>query len=413
MGKRVTAALTDLAVKAEQPSDRRREIPDGKISGLYLIIQPTGQKSWAVRYRAAGKPRKFTLGDYPTLGLAAARKRAQEALGDMAKGVDPGEAKQASRAAAKAAKHVTRDLVEKVVDDFIERYARPNTRDWEETARLLKKDVAPAWRGRRLSEITRADVHALLDAIVDRGAPIGANRTLAQLRKMTKWALSRGIIDRNPCDGVEKPSAEKERDRVLSDDELAAIWRAGKSLGFPYGPLVQLLVLTGQRLGEVAGMRWSEIDFSGRVWSLPAERVKNGRAHALPLSPQAIVVISDLPRFENSDFTLGDGAPPNSFSHAKRRLDGMLAVHDLTAWTFHDLRRSVASGMARIGVELHVIERCLNHVSGSFGGIVAVYQKHKYETETRAALEAWGRHIDAILSGKPAGNVVELAAARA
>ena len=260
MGKRVTAALTDLTVKAEQPSDRRREIPDGKISGLYLIIQPSGQKSWAVRYRAAGTPRKFTLGDYPTLGLAAARKRAQEAMGDVARGMDPAGAKRASRAAAKAAKGVTHDLVEKVVEDFIERYARPNTRDWEETARLLKKDVAPAWRGRRLSEITRADVHALLDGIVDRGAPIGANRTFAQLRKMTKWALSRGIIDKNPCDGVEKPSAENERDRVLSDDELAAIWRAGKNMGFPYGPLVQLLMLTGQRLNEVAGMRWSEID---------------------------------------------------------------------------------------------------------------------------------------------------------
>jgi hypothetical protein len=154
--------------------------------------------------------------------------------GRRGEGRGPAGAKQASRAAAKTAKRVTHDLVEKVVEDFIERYARPNTRDWQETARLLNKDVVPARRGRRLLEITRADVHALLDGIVDRGAPIGANRTFAQLRKMTKWALSRGIIDKNPCDGVEKPSAEKQRDRTLSDDELAAIWRAGKSMGFPY-----------------------------------------------------------------------------------------------------------------------------------------------------------------------------------
>jgi len=405
MGK----ALTDLAVKAERPSDRRREVPDGKVVGLYLIIQQSGQKSWAVRYRAAGRPRKLTLAAYPNLDLAAARKSALEALAQVARGEDPAGAKKASRSAARAERRPALDLVEKVVEDFVERYARPNTRDWRETARLLNKDVVPAWRGRRLSEITRADVHALLDTIIDRGAPIGANRTFAQLRKMTKWALSRGLIDRNPCDGVDKPSAEKQRDRVLSDDELGAIWRAAKGLGFPYGALTQLLMLTGQRLSEVAGMRWSEIDGDARVWSLPSERTKNGRAHSLPLSPQAIAIIGELPCFENSDFALGDGGPPNSFSHAKRRLDGVLAIHRLAPWTFHDLRRSAASGMARIGADLHVIERVLNHASGSFSGIVQVYQKHKYETEMRATLEAWGRHVDAVVSGETHANVVAFA----
>src|SRR5271166_1255514 len=176
--------LTDLGIKKLPVPERRREIPDGKVGGLYLIHQPSGEKSWAVRYRFGRLPKKLTLGSYPAIGLAAARRRAQEALGDVAGGKDPAAVKQASRAAARAERAADVDRVERVVEHFIERHAKPNTRDWRETERILTREVAGRWQGRRLSQITRAHVHEMLDGIIDRGAPIRANRVFAQFRKM-------------------------------------------------------------------------------------------------------------------------------------------------------------------------------------------------------------------------------------
>lgn len=403
--------LTDLLIKNRRPSDRRQEIPDGKIAGLYFVLQPTGARSWAVRYRFDRKPKKLTIGAYPSIDLATARKRALEALGAIAKGVDPAAQKQA----AKAEKRASLDLVENVVDEFIARYAKPKTRDWCETQRLLNKDVVSAWRGRRLSMIGRADVHALLDGIIDRGAPVGANRTFAQLRKMCRWAVERGLIERNPCEGVSAPSAEKARDRVLSSEELQLVWRAAERLGYPFGPLVHLLILTGQRREEVGGARWSEIDLKKRAWTIPASRSKNCHEHSVPLSARAIDILSSLPRFEQSEFVFSPGkTPPSGYSRSKARLDAEIArLNDgkpIPSWTLHDLRRSVASGMASIGVDLHIIERCLNHVSGSFGGIVGVYQRHKFEDEMRSALDRWASHVERIVNGAGDGNVVAIKA---
>jgi integrase len=267
---------------------------------------------------------------------------------------------------------------------------------------LLEKNIVTHWRGRRLSEISKADIHAVLDLMIDRGAAVGANRVFAQLRKMSGWALSRGLIERSPCEGIDKPSSETKRDRVLDDRELALVWRACDVIGFPFGPMTQLLILTGQRRGEVAGMAYSELDLEGALWTLPAERVKNKRQHKVPLSPQALALLSNMPRIVGYPFvfsTTGETAA-SGFSNAKEHLDRVLATlnpQPLEPWTMHDIRRSLASGMARLGVQLHVIERCLNHVSGSFAGIVAVYQRHEFSGEMRAALDAWAAHIGEIV----------------
>jgi integrase len=409
--------LTVTAIEKLKPGPARREIPDGKISGLFLVLQPSGAKSWAVRYRFRGKPRKFTIGAYPGIDLATARRRAQEALGQVAADLDPAELKQAAKASAREDKRAHLDVVERVIDQFIERHARANTRDWRETERLLKKDVLPAWAGRRLSEIGRAEVHDLIDAIVDRGAAVTANRTFAQLRKMSNWAVERGLIDKSPCDGLRPPTIETSRDRVLFGEEIVLVWRAAGTLGWPFGPIIQLLILTGQRRDEVAGARWSEIDIEKRVWNLPAERSKNRRPHTIPLSAPALEIIEALPRFEDSGFLFSAGAnPPSGFSKAKPRLDKAIANlregEGLQPFVIHDIRRSVASGLASIGVNLPVIERLLNHVSGSFGGIVGVYQKHSFADEMRAAVDAWARHVDALATGRPGGNIIDLAKAR-
>jgi integrase len=252
-------------------------------------------------------------------------------------------------------------------------------------------------------------VHELLDGIVDR-APIVANKSFAALRRMCAWAVERGIVDSSPCAGIRAPAPERSRDRVLSDDELRAAWKASEVLGWPFGPMVQLLILTGQRRDEIAEMRWGEIDLAAEIWILPRERSKNDQAHIVPLSETAVAILSSLTRITGKDgfvFTTNGATAVSGFSRAKRRLDALLP-EGTPPWVIHDLRRTAASGMARLGINLPVIEKVLNHVSGSFGGIVGVYQRHGFEAEKRHALDSWARHVEALTSGEPANKVISM-----
>jgi len=424
--------LTDLLIKRLPLPDRRKEIPDGKIAGLYLIMQPSGSRSWAVRYRADGLPKKLTLGPYPTVDLAMARRRALEALGDVAGGRDPAAIKQASKAAARAERAAEVDRVDRVVNLFIERHAKLKTRDWRETERMLANEIVGRWKDRRLSQITRAHVHEMLDEIIDRGAPIRANRVFAQFRKMCRWAIARGIIDRNPCEGLTAPSVETPRDRVLSEDEVKLVWDACESAAWPFGVIGKLLFLTGARRDEVAGMKWDELDLGTRIWRLPKKRTKNKRDHEIPLSDAAVRIIESLPRIGDAKsgfvFSTTGRTAVSGFSRAKVTIDKSILelvkdraealgedrdkVDALTRWTFHDIRRSVATNLQKLGVKLEVTEAILNHISGSRAGVTGIYQRHEYAAEKRAALDAWARRLEAIVSGAEASNVVELGKAR-
>ena len=409
--------LTDLAARNEAPGPKRREVPDGKIAGLYLVVQPSGAKSWVYRYRIAGIPKKLTLGAFPDVSLAMARNLAQRAAGEVAQGMDPAAKKQAERAAAKAAAAAIDDLVENVVDDFVRLYAKKKTRDWKETERLLKKDIVPAWRGRRLPDVEKKHVVKLLDAIVERGAPVGANRTFAQLRRMCSWAVSRGILTMSPCEGVEAPSPEIERDRVLTPVEIALVWRAAEATSAPYRQIVQMLTLTGGRRDEIAGMEWSELDLPSAEWRLPPARSKNRREHVIPLSDSALAILTALPRVEGSPFVFGGGkAAPANFAKAKQRLDvEIVKLNGGTAiphWTLHDIRRTAATELAGLKFTPHVVEAVLNHKSGTIKGVAAIYNRYEYGPEKRAALDAWARRLDAILNPTAASNVVDLAKAR-
>ena len=317
--------LTDLEIKKLPLPEKRKEIPDGKIGGLYLVLQASGAKSWAVRYRTNGSPRKLTIGPYPAVGLAMARKQAQEALGDVAGGKDPAAAKQSARATARAEHEAEVDRVERVVELFVERHAKPKTRDWRETQRMLIREVAGRWEGRRLSKITRAHVHAMLDEIVDSGRPIRANRVFAQFRKLCRWSVGRGIIDRSPCEGLTAPSPETKRDRVLSDDEIRLAWRAFDAIGWPFGAISKLLLLTGARRDEVASIRWGEIDLAEKKWTLPAARSKNKRDHQIPLSAAAVGIIEELPHIGDKKggfvFSTTGSTAVSGFSRAKAAID--------------------------------------------------------------------------------------------
>jgi len=441
-------ALTVLSVEKLRPDPARRvEVPDGLMPGLYLVIQPNGKKSWAARFRVAGKPKKLTLGTFPVLSLDDARQAARAALRDAQQGADPAAAKQQSKRAAREQAADDRDSFEAVARNFIDRYARPKNRSWLVQARHLglvadpakpdsaedpktfiaKADGAAArWQGKRVQEITRRDVIEYLDAIVDRGAPVMANRVLAALRKLFGWAVQRDILASNPADGIKAPSAETRRDRVLTDDELRAVWIAADGLGYPFGPFVRMLILTGQRRDEVAAMGWREINAGEALWSLPASRAKNGRAHDVPLSSAALAVLDGLPKIAGDArlvFTTTGATSISGFSRIKTRIDkealallrkwakeagGDPDAVELPHWTLHDLRRTAATGMARLGIALPVIEKVLNHVSGSFGGIVGVYQRHGYADERRRALDAWGSFVEALEADEPKGNVSPL-----
>ena len=426
--------LTDLKLKALPRPKKRREIPDGRVAGLYLVHQASGAMSWALRYRFDGASRKLTIGRCPPITIAAARRRAQEALGEIAGGKDPAAAKQASKAKAKAEREADSDHIERVIALFVERHLKPRTRSWRRAERLLVSEVVGRWRGKRLSQITRAHVHDMLDEIIDRGALVQANRVFSQFRAMCCWAVGRGIIDRAPTEGLTAPSVEARRERVLTDAELCLAWRAAGIIGWPFGAVAQLLILTGARKSEVANMRWSELDLAGRVWRLPKERSKNGREHTVPLSDPAIAILEGLPRIGDAAdgfvFSVRSGAPIRGFSRAKMIIDRTILelmreeaeargdnpqrVRSPEPWVIHDLRRTVATGLQRLGVRLEVTEAVLNHVSGSRGGLVGVYQRHTWAGEKRVALDAWAARLDAILGNAPAAtNVIEIAQARA
>lgn len=414
--------LTDLLIQKLKATDKRREVPDGRVSGLYLIAQPSGAKSWAVRYRVDGAPKKLTLGTYPALDLSTARRRAQEAIGELAGGVDPAARKKAAREARKA-EQSTNDRVADVAKAFAEKYLKRHVGGgWaRESERLLKVEVLPKLGAKRLGDVKRADVLDMLDNIVDRGAPIGANRTLAVFRKLCNWAVERGIVAVSPCDKLKAPAAEHSRDRVLSDAEIRLAWRAFETVGWPYGPITQLLLLTGARLGEIASGRWAEIDLAARTWTIAKERSKNGIAHEIPLSDAAIGILQGLPRIEGRGgfiFTVTGARPVSDFSGAKSAIDAAILA-EATAegvkapehWTMHDLRRTAASGMAGLKIAPHVIEAVLNHKTGVIRGVGAVYNRYSYADEKRAALDAWSRKLDAIVTGAAPSNVVEFARA--
>jgi integrase len=396
-------ALTVRTVETIKPGPNRKEIPDRHLTGLYLVVQPSGARSWAVRYRSSGQTRKHTLGSYPAVDLKTARILASRALRAAAEGRDPGREKALERTTLP-------DTIEAVAMQFVEVHCRRanRPRTVEGTQQLLDLHVLPRWRRRLIKDITRRDVLDLLDGLVASGRPIAANRALTAVRKLFNWAIERDIIAVSPCAGVKPPTPEQARDRTLGDAELANVWRAADRLGGPFGALVKLLMLTGQRREEVARMTWSEVDLDARLWTLPKERSKNGRPHDIALSDPAVAILETLPRISDSFVLTTDGkSAASNYATNKRQLDALLPA-DMPPWWLHDLRRSLASGMARLGINLPVIEKVLNHSSGSFGGIVGVYQRHDFADEKRHALERWGTHIADLVSGRPSRNVFRL-----
>ena len=378
------AKLTTKSVQTVRPGPDRREIPDGLLRGLYLVVQPSGARSWAIRYRHAGRTRKHTLGSWPAIDLSAARRLAGKALTKAAEGIDPAIEKAMARA----------DSIEAVSELFLARHVRLHCRPRTiaEAERVLKR-LQAAWRARPIASIARRDVTTFLDHVADTSGPAAANRTKAVVSKLFSWALSRDIIATSPVAGLPRPAPQVMRERVLNDQELAAIWRAAEQLGYPGGSFVQLLILTAARRTEVSALQWSEIDLEARLWRLPRERAKNNVPHETPLSEAAIAVFQACPRIgDRFVFTVNGTAPIWGFSKIKLEIDNAAEVG---GWTFHDLRRSAATVMAdKLGIAPHVVSAVLGHVQGD--RIARTYNKARYIPEKRAALDRWAAHVQAL-----------------
>jgi len=414
-------ALKAKTVETAKPDpNKRQEIPDGIVPGLYLVIQPSGAKGWALRYRYAGKPVKLTLGKWPMMTLAQARTEATETLEQIEAGLNPAQAKKASKAAQIEAQLDDRDQFQNVVALFLKRHASRNRRA-DDVAAMFRREVLTAWGERKIYDITKRDVIEILDGIVDRGSPVTANRLRAHLNTLFNWAKGRDIVQLNPLDGIKPPAPEKPRDRVLIDDEIKLFWRACERIGQPFGPLFQIMLLTGQRRGEVAGM--TEREIRGDDWTIPAARSKNGDEHTLTLPKAARAVLGRMEGIRGRAgylFTTTGEGPVSGFTRASNRLrdtmaeiasEGLSELVTLDAFTLHDLRRTAATGMAGLGFPPHIVEAVLNHRSGTRRGVAGVYNRFDYASEKRDALEAWSRHVLALVEGQP-DNVVQIEKAR-
>ena len=442
--------LTTAAVTKYVPHPTRREIPDAKCAGLFLIVQPSGVKSWALRFRRPdGRSAKLTLGrvdlaerelaDEPTLGapltLGMARELAARINRQRARGEDVVEQhktrKHRERAAAaqQAANSFGAAAVEFFRDYRTKRGLR--SRRWRGDARLLGLDwprdcdpakvepkiipggLADIWATKPVAAIDGHDVHTLIDEARRHGIPglprhnkgvseARGRKMHAALSVLFRWLLRHRRVAANPTVGVWHSNPPAARARVLDEREIRLVWRACDEIDPRYGALIRNLLLTGARLREVAGMRRAEISDDGMTWTIPGERTKNHREHAVPLAPLARELLAVVPAA--GDYVFG-ARPPTGFSRAKAQLDAAvskLAGAPIERWVLHDLRRTAASGMQRLGVRVEVIERALNHASGSYRGVAGIYQRDPMTDEVRTALERWAAHLTGVVSGEKA-----------
>lgn len=381
--------FTKTALDNLTPQERDYIAWDAELSNFGCKVTPAGRKVFIVQYRMGGRGssvRKLTIGPFGTLTLQQAREQAIKALGKRAEGIDPQAEKREMRA------KMGRDRVRDLVADFLDKHASRN-RSAAETKRIFDRDVLPNIGARSVHEVRKHDIIDILHKVEERGAATMANRVLAAVRKFFNWLVSRAILETSPCNGIDAPSKENSRDRCLTDDELSRILKAAQATPFPYGPIVLLLTHTGQRREEVAGLRRCEINTANAVWQLPATRAKNGKPHDVHLTKPALDIIADCTPVGELVLSLSATKPFQGWSKSKSQLDKSAKVHN---WRLHDLRRTMVTYMARVGIAQHVSDRILNHKSGVISGVAAVYQQHEFREERKEALEKWSTHLVAL-----------------
>lgn len=379
---------------------------DTEMRGFGVRVYPSGQRAFVLSYRQDGTKRLFTVGQYGNITLEQAREIGRKRFGEVADGKDPTQIRKARKK-----KHEW--TVKKAFDDFLKKYAQERNKRWKETERIFVKDVLPILGHKPLDEVKRDDLVKLLDGIVDRDAGIMANRTLAAMRRFFNWCIQRSLIEHSPAFMISMPAKAASRDRVLYDGEIQEIWQASESFNYPFGPLVRFLLLTGQRRGEVAEMEWDEVDLKKKLWVIPREKTKTDRRQEVPLSNMAVEILQSIPKLGPYMFTSAGPRPFENFSRDKEDLDKRINARrkenksiNMPGWVLHDLRRTVASGLASLEIPPHIIEAILNHSSGTISGVAAVYNRHDYAGPKRKALEAWADHLEKVLKAPPSKSCV-------
>jgi integrase len=386
-------------MKLDNGAVARLTLPSGKSDAIFwdedligfgLRLRASGgdkvRRSWVAQYRSKGRTRRVLIGATAKLTPAKARDAARKILAKVALGQDPQEEKAEQRLKAP---HTLRAIAQDYLDA---KQVRPRT--LTEIKRYLTGPYFKPLHSTTIGSITRADVAARITAIGKTSGSTTANRARAALSAMFSWAMGQGLAEANPCVGANRLQENPTRERVLSNAELVAVWKACEECG-TFGKVVQLLVLTGARRSEIGGMCWLELDEDKGSWSLPPERSKNGKRLTLPLPDLAWSIIGSVPRRNDVDAIFGGISKWHGF---KQRLDGRLCGA-VAPWRVHDLRRTTATGMADIGVAPHVIEAVLNHYAGHRAGVAGIYNRSSYAREMKAALALWADHIRSITGG--------------
>jgi integrase len=431
--------LTAAGVEKMKPDPGKRLwVRDAGSQALYLVIQQSGFKSWAMAFRKRGRDgvERLFLGPLdlsgrrpdgePVIGqpltLVAARRLAAKINSDRAAGVDVvGRHRTEKHERRVALVEASVSTFAAVARDFVVEHARPKTRGWVGTARSLGLDddlsirpgsLADRWRDRDVKTVSASDLFSVIEEARRIGAPgvkprhdgpseARSRKLHAALSQMLSWALRQRRIEANPIAAIHPPSVPKGRDRVLTNAEIRSFWAASDALKEPLGGVLRLLLLTGARLNEIARLRWDEVSEDGTTLTISSDRVKNGRAFVLPLAPKAQAIVAAMPRVGAHVFSVNSIRPVVIGSAVKVQLDAVMGA-DVAPWVVHDLRRTCATHMAEIGVQPHIVEACLNHVSGHKAGVAGTYNRAAYSQEKRAALELWADRVETIVSGEPA-----------
>ena len=397
--------FTDRQIKSLKPKKTRYEVWEDNGKGFGVRVAPTGRKSFIFLYRFQGTSRRMTFGNYPETSLADAHAAHAKSRQLLEQGNDPATVEQDAKEESRRSPSIKR-----LAAEYIGKYAKPRKRSWKEDERILNKDVVPRWGKRKAQDITRRDIILLLDEIVDRGALIQANRTLATIRKMYSFAMGRGILESSPCVAIPAPSKENRRDRVLNETEIKTFWNKLSTAKMEkYTALaLKLQLITAQRKGEVAGAEWVNFDLKDGWWTIPAEKSKNGLPHRVPLSSFAIETLNELKIISGDSKWLfpsprnGQHIAETSVDHAVRENAEYFEVDHFTP---HDLRRTAASMMTASGIQRLTVSKVLNHVET---GVTSVYDRHSYDKEKQKALRSWGLQLETILGLKKSNKVIPI-----
>jgi integrase len=422
--------FTDRFLKSIRPTPpgKRAIFFDAQIPGFGIRVtercsdECKGAFVLVTRYPGSTNPAPRRIGDYPSVTLAEAREIAREWRRDLARGIDP---KEKAAEAAREQQRLKANTFGAAFAAFVEDHLK-TLRTGAAAEAQVRKHIFPTLENRPLREIKRAELFALLKQ-VKKNAPIGVNRITAYVKKFFLWAIENDLVDDSPAASIKRPAAETDRarDRVLNDWEIRAFWLACGEMG-AFGRAFRFMLATGQRRTEVGAATWGEIDKSRALWTLSKGRTKANRSHDVPLSGLALSVIDQCPRLGGFVFASGKSGNAGGqvalrgWSMAKKRLDELMVKHtradgeeapkELEEWHLHDLRRTAATHMAKLGVDRLVISKILNHAEG---GVTKTYDRHRYEAEKRAALDRWALHLRAVVDGKDDGIVVQLASIRA